>query len=193
MTNSVDPTITDLLHAGAAGDPSAEEHLWALIYDELRGMARRYVSAERKNHTLQATALVHEAYLRLVDQRSSSWQSRNHFLAIAAKMMRRVLIDHARARSRSKRGGGATMLEIDMIADVPAGTNAEIVAVDEALKALERIDPFKASVVELRFFGGLTHSEVGQVLGCSEATVRRHWPVAKAWLRRELKDLANGC
>lgn len=191
--NDMDPSITDLLHASAAGDSTCEEQLWQLVYNELQIMARRYLSGERKDHTLQATALVHETYLRLVDQRQCGWQDRNHFLAIAAKMMRRVLVDYARARAREKRGGGATKLAIDAISDLPQATTADVVAVDDALHSLERFDPFKASIVELRFFGGLTHSEVGKVLGRSEATVRRHWPVAKAWLRRELLDVNNGC
>lgn len=192
MAEHSDPSITDLLRARSHGDASANERLWELLYDELRTLARRCLSSERRNHTLQPTALVHEAYLRLVDQQQCSWRNRNHFKAIAARTMRRVLVDHARRRGRQKRGSGATMLRIDAVADLPRGATAEVVLVDDALKGLEAVDPFKASLVELRFFGGLTHAEVAEVLDCSEVTVRRHWPVAKAWLRIELQGGSHG-
>jgi RNA polymerase sigma factor (TIGR02999 family) len=187
VSDPASPEITCLLQAWSDGDARAEEHLWPLVYDELRQMAAHFLRAERRQHTLQSTALVHEAYVRMVDQRSVRWQDRCHFFAIAARMMRRVLVDHARARSAVKRGEEPFLIGIgsnEPAADAPA---CEVVAIDEALTSLERIDREKASIVELRFFAGLSGDEIAELLGCSRKTVQRNWLAAKAWLYRELE------
>ncbi len=183
--------VTELLQAWRTGDRQAEADLLPLIYDELRSRAARYLRRERPDHTLQPTALVHEAYMRLVDQRAVAWQDRTHFFAIAAKMMRRVLLDHARKHGSEKRGGGhrplALEAAVEVAEDLPALAPADLVALDAALTALAAFDPERARIVELRFFGGLTLDETAAVLGCSPATVMRQWRTARAWLYAELE------
>jgi RNA polymerase sigma factor (TIGR02999 family) len=180
--------VTRLLKAWRDGDTEALDLLWPAIYHEIRRIARGHLGNERQGHTLQATALVHEAFLRLLDQRGVDWQNRQQFFAITSRMMRRTLVDHARKRSSLKRGGDVKLLTIEL-ADVGA-TNRAVTAiqVDEALSAFESIDPEKARIVELKFFGGLTNRETADVLGCSEKTVQRRWKVAKVWLYRELSN-----
>lgn len=183
--------VTRLLQQWSNGDPQALEDLIPLVYDELRQVARQYLRRERPGHTLQPTALVHEAYLKLVDQRRIRWQNRAHFFAVAAQLIRRILVDHARARGASKRGGGLRQLTIE--ADVaPAERRGQageldVLALDGALSRLAELDPRQAHVVELRFFGGLDVEETAEVLGVSSPTVKRDWRTAKAWLYRELQ------
>jgi RNA polymerase sigma-70 factor (ECF subfamily) len=178
--------VTELLRAWAGGDQEALERLTPLVYQELRRIARRYMVRERPNHTLQATALVNEAYLRLVDAEEVSWRDRAHFFAISARTMRRILVDFARARRYQKRGGGeepVTLEESALIQDQP-GT--DLAALDDALNALATMDARRSQVVELRFFGGLSVEETAEVLKVSPETVKRDWKLAKAWLLREL-------
>ncbi len=178
--------VTGLLHAWGAGDEQALQRLVPLVEAELHRIARRCMKAERAGHSLQATALVNEAYLRLVDVQRVQWQDRAHFLAMSARLMRRVLVDHARARGYQKRGGGA--VRVTLVEGV-GGTDErphDVVALDDALTALASMDPRKARVVELRYFGGLTVEEAATVLGVSSDTVSRDWKLARAWLLREL-------
>ena len=180
-------SVTQLLVEWSHGDQDALERLTPLVYGELRRLARRHLSRERSDHTLQSTALVHEAYLRLVDQRSVQWQNRAHFFGVAAQLIRRILIDHARARQAGKRGAGACLLSLDEALDAPAGgRQLDIVALDDALAQLAKIDPRQSRIVELRFFAGLTVQETAEVLSVSTPTVNREWNAAKAWLFREL-------
>jgi RNA polymerase sigma-70 factor, ECF subfamily len=180
--------VTGILRDWSNGDQSASERLFPLVYDDLRRRARQYLNRERADHTLQPTALVHEAYLRLVDQTSFSAESRVHFLAIASRLMRQVLVDHSRTVNAIKRGGAAQRLSLDEI-DVPLEAMAgDILALHEALEALEAIDKRKADVVDMRFFGGLKESEIAEVLGVNEKTIRRDWQFAKLWLYRELSE-----
>ncbi len=158
------------------------EELLPLVYAELRRLAAGYLRRERAGHTLQPTALVHEAYLRMVDQTQVRWQNRAHFFGVAAQMMRRILVDHARSQHAEKRGGDVQKLSLDENIDVSGERAAELVALDEALERLAEIDPQKSRVVELRFFGGLSVEETAEVLGVSAPTVKRHWRLAKAWL-----------
>ncbi len=157
-----------------------------LVYAELRQLADRYMSHERINHTLQPTALVNEAYLRLIDQTRVNWQNRAHFFGIAAQLMRRILLDHARAHNAGKRGGVAKRLSLDEAAILPEERASDLIALDEALEELAKLDERKSRIVELRFFGGLGVDETAEVLGIHRATVLRDWAVAKAWLHREL-------
>ena len=176
--------MTQLLVAWGDGDRAALDELMPLIYDELRRLARRYTSRERPGNTLQTSALINEAYLRLVDQKNVRWQNRAHFYGIAAQMMRRILVDHARKRRYQKRGGGGQRVSFDeamIVSDERAG---EVVALDDALKSLAEVDPRKSQLVELRFFGGLSIEETAEVLNVSPGTVMRDWTLAKAWLRR---------
>ena len=179
--------MTRLLAAWSDGDRSALDKLAPLVYEELRRLAHVHMRRERADHTLQTTALVNEAYLRLVDQRGVRWQNRAHFFAIAAQMMRRILIDHARKRAYAKRGGGAPMLPLEETAVLTDERAAELVALDEALGSLAQVDERKGRIVELRFFGGLSVEEVAEVVGVSPDTVTREWRRAKAWLIRELQ------
>ena len=180
-------SVTQLLVEWSHGDQDALERLTPLVYGELRRLARRHLSRERSDHTLQSTALVHEAYLRLVDQRSVQWQNRAHFFGVAAQLIRRILIDHARARQAGKRGAGACLLSLDEALDAPAGgRQLDIVALDDALAQLAKIDPRQSRIVELRFFAGLTVQETAEVLSVSTPTVNREWNAANAWLFREL-------
>jgi RNA polymerase sigma-70 factor (ECF subfamily) len=183
--------VTALLQAWTAGESAALDKLTPLIHDELRRLARRLMSGEQPDHTLQPTALVNEAFLRLVDIKQVQWKDRAHFLAMAARSMRRVLVDMARSKSYAKRGsrGKKVLLDENMIgSDEPA---RDVVALDDALKDLSGVDPRKGQVVELRFFGGLTEEETAQVLAVSLETVQRDWRLARAWLRRELRSERN--
>jgi RNA polymerase sigma factor (TIGR02999 family) len=181
--------VTLLLRKWQGGDRSALDRLIPLVYDELHVIASRHMAHEWRNGTLQTTGLVNEAYIKLVDQRDVDWQSRAHFFAIAAQVMRRILLDYARRRLRDKRGGGAENVPLDEVAipsaDATIGA-VEILAIDRALRGLEELDPDQAKLVELRFFGGLTVEETGAVLGISPATVHREWAAAKGWLYRAL-------
>jgi RNA polymerase sigma-70 factor (ECF subfamily) len=179
--------LTRLLEESAAGDETAAARLFPIVYDELRRLAGAALRRERPSHTLQPTALVHEAFLRLVDVKSSRLQDRGHFIAIAARAMRRVLVDHARSRGAVKRGKAEARLSIDDV-DVAAAdaSDMDLVALDQALERLAAIDERQARIVELRFFGGLTVEETAVVIGASDRTVKRDWQMARAWLRREL-------
>jgi RNA polymerase sigma-70 factor (ECF subfamily) len=183
-----DHSVTRWLRALGEGDPRASEELWPLVYGELRRIATRAMRRERAGHTLQPTAVVHEAYLRLVDQDTATWQDRAHFFGIAARVMRQVLIDHARRRSRVKRGGDAQRLTLELAGELAMPEQPEISAVDGALISLEKVDPETARIVELRFFAGLTAGETAHVVGCSERTVMRRWSFARMWLYRELQE-----
>jgi RNA polymerase sigma factor (TIGR02999 family) len=182
MTSPQQRDITHLLVDLENGDKEALDKLLPLVYDELRRLADHYLRRERADHTLQATALVHEAYLRLVDQRNVRWQNRAHFFGVAAQMMRRILVDHARALQTTKRGSGGIKLALDDIVEMAEEQATNMVALDEALTALEAFDPQKSRIVELRFFGGLSIEETAEVLGLGTATVIRQWRTAKAWL-----------
>jgi RNA polymerase sigma factor (TIGR02999 family) len=179
--------VTDLLVAWSRGDAAALERLAPLVESELRLLAHRFMRRERPGHTLQTTALVNEAYLRLVGQREPRWQNRAHFFGIAARMMRRILIDHARKVAYAKRGGGAPRISLDEACIVSAERAAELVALDDALLALASVDERKCRVVELRYFAGLSVEESAEVLGVHPDTVTREWRRAKAFLRRELE------
>jgi RNA polymerase sigma factor (TIGR02999 family) len=180
-------TVTDLLIALNDGDASALDRLMPLVESELRRLARRHMRRESPAHTLQTTALVNEVYLKLVDQRHAHWQSRAHFLSVAAQIMRRILIDYARRNLRGKRGGGTVNLPLDEACILTPEKSAELMALDEALDRLARLDPLKARVVELRHFGGLSVKETAEVLKISEVTVIRHWGLAKSWLRKQVR------
>jgi RNA polymerase sigma factor (TIGR02999 family) len=182
--------VTQLLRAWKSGDQPALEQLIPLVHDELRRVARGYMRRERVDHTLQATALINEAYVRLVDIRQVQWQDRAHFFAMAARLMRRILIDHARSHAYLKRGAGARKLSLDEAPDVAPEKSHGLVALDDALKALELIDVRKSRVIELRFFGGLSVEETAEVLKVSPETVTRDWRLAKAWLLREIKGIS---
>ncbi len=181
--------VTRVLNTWRAGDPAAVAQLMPLVYEELRRLARNYLRRERPDHTLQATALVHEAYLRLIDADAVSWQNRAHFYGIAAKLMRRILVDHARARNASKRGGLVEKISLDEARDLPPAAANDLVALDGALQDLTKSYPRKGQVVELKFFGGLEAKEIAEVLQVSEKTVLRDWQFAKLWLCRELSGL----
>jgi RNA polymerase sigma factor (TIGR02999 family) len=185
--------ITTLLKAWSKGDSSALDRLTPLLYDELRRLARGYMRHERPGQTLQTTALINEAYLRLVDVKGVDWQDRAHFLAVAARIMRRILIDAARARASAKRGGElervdhSTAVDFDQLPASPSGHAEELVALDDALSRLAQLDPRRAQVIELRFFGGLTIEETAGVLNISPQSVMRDWKLARAWLARDLR------
>jgi RNA polymerase sigma factor (TIGR02999 family) len=177
--------VTQLLAAWSNGNQDALDALMPLVYQELRRLARSYMARERPGHTLATTGLVHEAYLRLVDQ-SVKWQNRAHFFGVAAQMMRRVLIDHAKSQKRAKRGGGAVKISLDEPVVLSESRDKDLVALDEALCRLEKVDPQRGRIVELRFFGGLSNEEAAEVLAISPATVQRQWAGARAWLYHEL-------
>jgi RNA polymerase sigma factor (TIGR02999 family) len=179
-------TPTALLLAWNRGEPEALDALLPLVYEELRRVAGHYMNGERVDHTLQATALVNEAYLRLIEVKKVQWQNRAHFFAMASRMMRRILVDAARSRDYQKRGGGASMLSLDEALVVPCEPGEDLVALDEALTALAAVDARKSQVVEMRFFGGLDINETAEALQVSRDTVKRDWRVAKLWLLREL-------
>ena len=184
---TADPSqITKMVNDLAGGNRPAAEQLFGLLYDAFRGLAARYLKAERAGHTLSPTALVHEVYLKLVDQSRVNWQGRTHFFAVGAQIMRRILVDHARGKGRVKRGGGRIRIQLDEGLALSPQRDEDILAVDEALAKLAKVDPRQAAIVELRFFGGLSVAEVAEVLGLSKRTIEGEWTVARAWLRREL-------
>ena len=186
MSDSAD--VTDLLVAWSAGDETARSRLIDAVYNELRGLARGYLRRERADHSLAPTALVHEAYLKLIDQRQVRWQNRGHFFAIAAHVMRRILVDHARTRGRQKRGGpDAQRVPLELALNAPIDLRMDFERLDEALTALGVHAPDKARVVELRYFAGLSIQATADVMDISPATVKRHWEFARAWLYRALK------
>ena len=188
MPQNSDIQPTELLRAWSQGDESARDRLIPLLYGELHRLARRYMRQERPDHTLQATALVNEAYLRLIDVNRVEWRSRTHFLALAAQMMRRILIESARSRHRQKRGGGAVRVNVDDLGELPEPRERNLPALNDALSALAMVDPRMSQVVELRFFGGLSVEETAEVLNVSPETVIRDWKTAKTWLLRELRQ-----
>jgi RNA polymerase sigma-70 factor, ECF subfamily len=180
--------VTKLLLELSNGNHGVTDELLPLVYDELKRLAAGYLRRERVNHTLQPTALVHEAYLRLIDQTRANWQNRAHFFGVAAQLMRRILVDHARQHNADKRGGEFQKLSLDENMDKAVEVSAELIALDDALKELAEVDPEKARLVELRYFGGLTFEETAEVLGVSLITVKRHWRLTKAWLYGRMKD-----
>jgi RNA polymerase sigma factor (TIGR02999 family) len=180
------PDVTALLEDWSRGNHHALDQLMPLVYAELRRIAARQLRKERAGHTLQPTALIHEVYLRLVDQRQVDWRSRAHFFGVASQVMRRILVDHARRHGAAKRGGGLSRVTIDAAKDVSASNEAPVLALDEALGRLERVDPELARLVEMRTFGGLTIEEAAHLLRVSPSTAKREWRMARAWLTREL-------
>ena len=186
MSSEAQPEVTELLIAWSNGDPTALDRLMPLAYDELHRLARRYMRREPADHTLQTSALVNEAYLRLVDQRRVQWQNRAHFFAISAQLMRRILVSMARARHANKRGNDARPVTLDEALVISSERAAELVALDDALVELARLDPRRSQVVELRYFGGLSVKETAEVLKLSEETVMRDWNRARAWLHVQL-------
>ena len=195
MTNErqaqAEPTqITQLLSRWGKGDRAALDKLTPLVYDELRRLAHRHMSGERPDHTLQTTALVNEAYLKLADQTHANWSDRAHFFAVAARAMRQILVNYAESYKAQKRGGGAAKVELDDAALVAAAQSSEVIELNEALERLNELEPRKAQIVELKYFGGLTQEEIAEVLKISAVTVRRDWRFAKAWLYHELRNAA---
>jgi RNA polymerase sigma factor (TIGR02999 family) len=184
-SQTVTGDITKLLFAWSEGDQTALEKLTPIVYDELHHLARRYMKRERPGHSLQTTALVNEAYMRLVDYKSMRWQNRAHFFAVSAQLIRRILVEHAR-RHNLKRGGGIPHVSLDEAAVVGGSRSPDLVALDDAMKTLAQVDPRKEQVVEMRFFGGLSVEETAEVLKVSPVTVMRDWSTARAWLYREL-------
>jgi len=178
--------VSELLLKWGCGDQEALNQLMPLVYDELRRMARRYLRQERPDHTLQTTALVHEAYLKLIDQKHHDLQNRMHFFAITAQLMRRILVDYARGYRATKRGGACFKLSLDDLTEVAIGKNPDLIMLDDALSALSVMDPQQGRVVELRVFGGLTVEETAKVLKISPRTVKREWGMARAWLHRQM-------
>jgi RNA polymerase sigma factor (TIGR02999 family) len=184
-----EPTdITNLLLAWSQGDRTALDRLTPLVYNQLRYLARRYMRSEVPDHTLQPTALAHEAYIRLVNQDRVNWRNRAHFFGVAAQVIRRLLIDYARERQRIKRGGGAVMVSWSERIAVPEAKNLDVVALDDALTRLADLDPQQSRIVELRFFAGLSIKETAEALNISPATVKRDWMIARAWLYQQLKS-----
>ena len=179
--------VTEILHQARAGDRQAMDRLVSLVYDELHALAHRKLAFEQPGHTLQTTALVHEAYLKLVDQTRVDWQNRTHFFAVAALAMRRILVNHAEGRQAAKRGGALAPLELEESHAVVAVPDDRILALDEALTRLAQFNERGARVVEYRFFGGLGYDEIAAIMGLSAITVRRSWETARAWLKRELE------
>jgi RNA polymerase sigma-70 factor (ECF subfamily) len=192
MSKPLPEEVTQWLLDWSGGDKSALDKLMPVVYDELRRLAHRFMSRERKDHTLQTTALVNEAYLKLIDQRNVSWQNRAHFLAVSSKLMRRILVDYARSRRYAKREGETHKVALEEAAMVSKERGADLIAVDDALISLEVVDPRKCQVVELRFFGGLTIEETAEVLQASHATIERDWTSARAWLYREISRGQQG-
>jgi RNA polymerase sigma factor (TIGR02999 family) len=181
------PDVTQLLRNWQGGDQSSRDQLLGIVYDELRRQAARYLRRERPDHTLQPTALVHEAYLQLIDQSRVSWESRAHFFGAAARLMRRILVDHARAHQAEKRGSGNEKLALDEAIAVPENKDLNILALNDALEELARMDEQQSRIVELRYFGGLSIEETATVTGVSPATVKREWAMAKVWLQNQIK------
>jgi RNA polymerase sigma factor (TIGR02999 family) len=187
MSNESTPSLTQMLVAWSNGDESVLAQLTPLVHQELHRLAHHYLAGERAGHLLQTTALVNEAYLRLVDWKNVEWQNRAHFFGLAAQMMRRILVDFARARQYQKRGGAGQQLSLEEVALVAPERSGELVALDDALQTLAKLSPRQCQVVELRFFGGLSLEETAEVLKVSAGTVRRDWSLAQAWLYRELR------
>jgi len=187
-TQNLPDEVTQLLKNWGNGDGEALEKLMPLVYDELHRLARRYLRRERSDHTLQSTALVHEAYLRMVDQKNVRWQNRAHFFGVAAQSIRHILVDHARSHLAAKRGAGAAKLSLDEAIGVPQKKEVDLLALDRALEGLAALDPQQGKIVELRFFGGLSIEETAEVLHISTATVKRDWVMAKAWLYQNLSS-----
>jgi RNA polymerase sigma-70 factor, ECF subfamily len=190
-STSASADVTELLRAWREGDKSALDRLTPIVYQDLRRLARRHLLAERAGHTLQTTALVNEAYMRLVDYRRMQWQDRAHLLAVSAQLMRRILVEHARRRNQ-KRGGAMRHISLEQAPEVGSTRSKDVIALDEALNELARMDARKARVVELRYFGGLSVAETAEALSISVPTVMRDWSTAKAWLYRELGAQAGG-
>lgn len=182
------PEITRLLGELRQGNENALAELMPLLYPELRRLASYYLQRERGNHTLQATALVHEAYLRLVGQKDARWENRSQFMSVASQLMRRILVDYSRGHNAAKRGGNVGRIYLEEAGIVAKGRAAEVIALDDALNRLAELDPDQSRLVELRFFGGLSIEETAALMGTSPATVKRNWSVAKAWLAREMKS-----
>jgi len=178
--------VTELLVRWRKGDRQALDALIPLVYGELRRIAQHFLQREKPGHTLQSTALVHEAYVRMVGQNLPEWQSRAHFFGIAAQLMRQILVDHARARQAAKRGGDVFKLSLDESTAMPEQRDLDLIALDDALKSLTELDPQQSRIVELRYFAGLTIEDTSEVLGISPATVKRDWATARAWLQREM-------
>ena len=191
MPQATPKSVTELLLDWSNGSQEALDALMPLVYDELHRLARSYMRRENPGHTLQTTGLVHEAYLRLVDQKAN-WKSRSHFFGIAAQMMRRILVDHAKGRQTSKRGGDFRKVSLDEPLAVSDQPDMDLVALDEVLARLEKMDPQRGRIVELRFFGGLSNQEVSEILDVSPATVQRQWAGARAWLYHELSSGGEG-
>ncbi|MGV3483904.1 MAG: sigma-70 family RNA polymerase sigma factor [Planctomycetaceae bacterium] len=188
VTQASDDDMNELLTRASSGDEAAAAVLMQSLYDDFRRVAAAQLRREPPGHTLQPTALVHEAFLRLIDQRRVNWQGRSHFIAVGAEAMRRILVDHARAAQRVKRGGERRRVEWDDRLTISPRDNEDVIAVDDALNDLAMLDPRQAKIVELRFFGGMTNDEVASVLGVSRATIDRQWRAIKAWLREQLQD-----
>jgi RNA polymerase sigma factor (TIGR02999 family) len=186
VQNGSSRQVTDLLTRWRAGDREALDVLMPLVYEELRRLARYYLRQERPDHTLQSTALVHEAYVRLAGQNPPEWQSRAHFFGVAARLMRQILVDHARASHAAKRGGASLTLSLDEAVAGSKGKELDILALDDALNNLAQFNPQQSQIVELRFFSGLSIEDTSEVLGVSPATVKRNWTTARAWLFREI-------
>jgi RNA polymerase sigma factor (TIGR02999 family) len=178
--------VTELLRRWSRGDVAARESLVPLVYDELRRLARYYLASQRSDHTLQSTAIVHEAYLRLAGRDTVHWENRGHFFAVAAQLMRRILVDHARKRNAAKRGGAQLTLLVDEAVEPSSQRELDLVALDDALKALAELDARQSRIVELRFFGGLSIEDTSRLLEISPATVKREWSTARAWLYEEI-------
>ncbi|MCS7025526.1 MAG: sigma-70 family RNA polymerase sigma factor [Bryobacteraceae bacterium] len=190
MPDHVDKhAVTQLLCDLQGGRSGAADELLPLVYQELRRIAAAYMRRERPNHTLQATALVHEAFLQLVDQTRVDWKNRAHFFGVAAQLMRRILVEHARSRGAQKRGGAVAKLSLEEAINYFPQKDLTLLALDDCLKELEKLDPRQSRIVELRFFGGLTTEETSEVMGLSTATIEREWRSAKAWLHSQLSDL----
>lgn len=183
--------VTVFLKAWSCGDREAANRLMMLVYDEMRKLAATYLRNQRSDHTLQPTALVHEAYLKLIDVSQVDWQDRAHFFAVAAQTMRHILVDHARAVAADKRGGGAQRIALDEAVSFANEKDVDLLALDEALQKLAQQDEQQGRIIELRFFGGLTVEETAEVLGISPATVKREWATARAWLYRRMKSMAG--
>jgi RNA polymerase sigma factor (TIGR02999 family) len=190
LSKPSDQDVTHLLVQWSKGDRGALDALVPLVYDELRRLAQLYLNREKQSHTLSSTALVHEAYLRLVRQQDVTWQNRAHFFAVASRMMRRILVDHARKHNYAKRGGGVMTLSLDETMAPVQERELDLVALDDALEALAKLDERQCRMVELRFFGGLSIEETSAVLGVSTPTVKREWASARAWLYREISGAA---
>jgi RNA polymerase sigma factor (TIGR02999 family) len=186
MDSNSPTNVTQLLISWSRGDRNALDEMLPLVYNELKRIAANYLSHERRDHTLQTTALVHEAYVRLVDQQNVDWKNRAQFLGVAAEMMRRILLNHARDRNAAKRGGGAQRVSLSLAPGTFDQPDVDLIALDDALNDLQKLDPRKSRIVELRFFGGMTGEEIAEVMQISTATIDREWTLARAWLYRAI-------